>query len=64
MKQGNAYSVDVSDLKTIYFPQDRRLTATYQTYYQNYTKTPQLPKFENQSEYFRAVVDAELINYV
>ncbi len=45
MKQGNVFSVDISDLKTIYLPQDRRLTATYQTYYQNITKPMQLPKF-------------------
>jgi hypothetical protein len=64
-KMGSPYNLDVSDLKAIHFPQENRLSVTIQTYYQNYStgKQPQLPRFKCEKEYFREVVESEVINY-
>lgn len=63
MRQGNAFNLDVSELKSIYFPEDKRLSSSFQMYYQNYTGKHGLPRFKSEKEYFKTLVESEIINY-
>jgi hypothetical protein len=64
MKHGNIYNTDISGFKTIYFPDEKRLSSTYELYYQNVSlKNCLVPKFKNEKEYFQAVLESDMIDY-
>lgn len=46
LKFGNIYNPEISDIKAIYIPEENRLSATVESYYQNLTKYP-LYSFES-----------------
>lgn len=48
MKNGNIYNPEISGFKTIYSPDEKRLSSTYELYYQNVNlKNCMVPRFKN-----------------